>query len=318
MQFSHRFAALSSAALAACAVMSVSQFAQAAPGAYQTAVTGNSPYLYYRLQETGALQDAAADNLGSSASDGIYRGADLIGGIAGLGAGSDTAVSFPGTNDRYVRTTDAVSFGSQVPQSSYEFLFKTNVANPTIRQALFGVVNSDPDSAGPRTQNAGLQLELNTANVNNIFSATTTRFWVRDELSNLIFGNIAHGNLTDGQYHHFVVTLNLSEPNLADQIKAYVDGAAVSVTVGSQGTAAPSDFQVFTRDPVFAARNNRGSVDEETNVTLDEVALYGTVLGASDVEAHATAAGFVVPEPGSLALAGFAGVALLARRRREA
>jgi hypothetical protein len=302
----------------ATATLALSAFAQAAPLAYQTAVTNNQPFLYYRFQETGTLQDGPADNLGSSATDGIYRGADLVGGNAGFGTGSDTAVSFPGTNDRYARTTDALSFGPQMPQSSYEFIFKTNVANPTNRPAIFGVVNSDPDGAGPRTQNDGVQIELNTANVNNIFSATTTRMWIRDEAGNLIFGNIAHGNLTDGKYHHFVVTLDLSAATLADQIKAYIDGLPVSVTVGSQGSAAPSDFQVLTRDPVFAARNVRGTVDEEANVTMDEAALYGNkVLSLADVQAHALAAGFPVPEPGSMGLAAVAGLGMLARRRRR-
>ncbi|HEV2294684.1 MAG TPA: PEP-CTERM sorting domain-containing protein [Tepidisphaeraceae bacterium] len=319
MQVSHR-SVLSSAALAMFTVVSVAAPAQAAPADYRAAVIANNPYVYYRLAETGTLTNAAAqDSSPNTRADGIYRG-NPTGGIAGQGAGSDTAVSFPGTTLTgldYLRTTDTLAFGSQVPRSSYEFVFKSNVANPTNQQAIFGIFSA-ADSTTGRTGNEAVSIELNTANSNNALNTDMTRMYLRDEAGVVMFGNIEHGDLLDGAYHHFVVTVDLSAANVSDKIMAYVDGIAVPVTVGQSAGGAPSDFRAFTRDPVFAARNVRGTVGLEADITLDEAALYGnTVLTPAQVAAHATAAGFVVPEPGSLALAGIAALGLLVRRRRH-
>src|SRR5687768_12873952 len=74
MQAGHRVSVLSSAALAACAVMSAANPALAAPAAYQTAVTtGSSPYVYYRFGETGMTDGASATDTSGNTRTGEYN-----------------------------------------------------------------------------------------------------------------------------------------------------------------------------------------------------------------------------------------------------
>ena len=310
-------------AVAACSMLAGTA-TQAAPTAFESAVLSNNPYVYYRMQETGALKDLPAkDSSLYTRADGIYRGtagADPTGGVAGAGSGSDTAVFFPDASVaglHYLRTTDVRGFGGQTGQSSYEFIMKANTPNMGTQQAIFGVFNSAVTTEPTRTANQAVQIELNTANANNILDTTSTRMYLRDENNLLIYGNIAHGNLLDGAYHHFVVTADAFAPNVSDKIKAYLDGVPLPVVVAQSAAGGPSTFGDFTVDPVFAARNVRGVVGLEANITLDEAALYGnTVLTAEQVAAHAAAAG--IPEPSALALVGVAALGAMRRRRRLA
>jgi uncharacterized protein (TIGR03382 family) len=320
---------LGMAVLSACGVLVTAMTAQAAPPEYQSAVLANNPYLYHRLQETDPLKDQPANDFSVNNRDGIYRG-NPTGGVAGQGTGSDTAVSFPAASLAgldYLRTTDAMPFGHQVHQSSYEFVFKSNTANLQGYQTLFGIFNAAVPAETPvddpntpiRTASGAVAVELNsnaTGNLNN----GTSRFYIRDEDGQALGGTIANGSLLDGNFHHLLFTYDVNA-GANNYIKAYVDGVPVAVNHVGQGTGgAPTsttaDFFDFTRDPTFAARNLRGVVDNEANVTLDEVALYAnTVLSAEQAATNASAAGIVVPEPGSLTLAGMAGLALLRRRR---
>lgn len=313
--------ALYSAAFAA-SVLTLSAVAQAAPLAYETQVKNNNPYLFYRFQETQSplTNVLANDSSANNRDNGPYRGTPT-GGIAGNGADSDTAVSFPGPSPtasslHYLKTTDSRSFGSEVEQSSYEFVFKSNTSGYTASVGLFSVFNA-ADSATGRTGNGAVAVELNFKG-GGTGTPGFTRLYFRDEGGRQLFGDFAHGSLLDGEYHHLVLTADMSAVNVSDKIKAYVDGFSLPVTIAQSSAGAPTDFREFTVDPTFAARNERGNVRLPANITIDEASLYTSTLSQSQVEANATAAGFIVPEPGSLALAGIAGLGLLARRRRHA
>ena len=321
----HRVTVLSLSAVGACAAF-VTPVAQAAPAAYQAEVNNNNPYVYYRLQETGTLTDVnAPDSSANNRAAGIYRG-DATGGQAGAGLASDTAVRFPGTTDTgldYLRTTDTLAFGNQVFQSSYELIFKSNTVNPTGYQSVFGVFNAavTDDPITPenetRTQNGAVAIELNSNGTGNA-AAGTSRFYIRDEDGIALGGVISNGNLLDGQYHHVVFTYDVIG-GADNYMKAYVDGVAVPVAHVYQGggnsTNVPDNLPHSPATPC-SARNLRGVVGNEADVTIDEAALYGnTVLTAAQVAENFAVSG--IPEPGSLALAGIAGLGLLARRRRS-
>jgi hypothetical protein len=315
---------LGAAAIATAAMLVPTPPAQAAPVTFQTAVLANNPYLYYRFGETAdPLTDKQVADQSSNNIPGLYRGTPT-GGIAGVGSGSDTAVSFPGTALNYARTgldntTNDRAFGSLTGHSSYELVFKANTPGLTGYQSIFGVFNSSTTTPA-RTQNQALAVELNSNTTGNV-STTSSRFYVRDEDGVALGATIDNGNLLDGNYHDLLFTFDDTQP-LAQSVVAYVDGISVPVAVTKQGSGTAdqvaSNFQDFTVDPTFASRNVRGTVGNWANITLDEAAWYGSILGPSDAAAHATAAGFVVPEPTSLALLGIGGLGLLRRRRRLA
>ena len=292
-------------------VLLTAQAAQGAPPEYQTAVLAKNPYVYYRQNQAGGTSATDASGNGRT---GTYNGTPTFG-VAGAGGGSDAAASYDGTNNEYL-SADIGSFGSLVGTSSYEFVFKVNPGAPQTRQSLFGVytaganlpdVNIDlnsfgNDSLGDRPNNTRLFIRGDNADANGGAS---------------IAGHFENAALYDGNYHHLVITYNDAATGV-DAFAAYVDGVPQAMTFTQvNGTIEPAGFSAFDVPAAFAARNVRGTgadpIGREANVTIDEVALYGSVLSPSQVASNAAA----VPEPGALAVFGVAGVALLRRRRHD-
>lgn len=317
MQASLRTRVLSSAAVAACAVLSAATPAQAAPVSFESAVTtGSTPYVYYRFNDSAG--PAAVATVGAS---GTYNGTPSFG-QTGVGLATDGAVSFDGTNNEYLGAS-INGFGSLMATSSYEFVFKANPYAATTQQSLFGVftgASNLPD----------VEVTLNS-NGNDAGAANNvpgnTRLFVRGNNADAnggasIAAHFTNHSLYDGNFHHLVFTYDDAQTGVA-AFAAYVDGVRQTLTFTQvNGSVEPAGFGNFDVTAAFAARNVRGTgsdpISREANVTLDEVALYGSVLSPGEVEAHAGAAGFVVPEPGSAALAAVAGLGLLGRRRRQA
>jgi hypothetical protein len=330
--------------------MSVANPAQAAPAAYQTAVTDNNPYVYYRLNDANVADESTAVDTSTNGRNGIYNGGDFgtptqtgpTGGQTGAGLGSDNAVLFTqgsGTTRQYIQTPNGRTFGSSLGSSTFEFLYKYN-ASSLAKYSLYGAF-SNFTLPTPTSQIAA-EVTLNSQGNDALGTfANITRLFIRDTAGNGLGAHFTNANLYDGNYHHLVFTF--ADSTLASDgdpdgaggnpetftggFTAYVDGIAQAVTIqrvsGTAG-ALPAAYGDYLVDPVFVGRNVRGTADEGNGIgqlapiTLDETALYTTVLTPEQVAANATAAGFVVPEPGSLALAGIAGLGLLARRRRQA
>ena len=255
----------------------------AAPAAYATAVLNDNPYVYYRLGETSGMTatDSSANGL-----NGTYVNNPTLGVVGDNGTnGGDTSAQFagasgPANNTAATEWVDSTAngFGSLLGNSSFEFVLKTTTTNI---ETLFGVYNN-----GTAT---GVQITLNQ---NASGSATplpdAIRFYLRDDGSNakgVCFTNIA---LFDGNYHHLVITYTNS-----GTVNAYVDGVAQTLSAASPaGVPGTGTFSNFAYDPMFAARNSRypggspGTVLDQFNGTLDEVALYPQVLSAAQVAAH--------------------------------
>ena len=307
------------------AALSVPTISMAAPVTYQAAVTGNLPYVYYRQQETNIADGTTAADLSGNSRAGEYNGAP-IGGVAGAGVLSDTAVQYSGTGTaaaaQYLSSPSARSFGNLVGTSSYEFLYKTNTGfSSTAQQSLFGVFS-------PSATPLDVEVTLNSRGNDALGAlANTTRLYIKGQDGDGAGVHFTNAALYDGNYHHLVFTFDASQTGV-NGFRAYVDGIAQTLTFTSVATTATdgdTDPDTFAKDfdfiPTFAGRNVRGTavdgngLQRLANVTLDEAALYGTVLSPAQVAANATAAGFIVPEPTSLAALGIAAVAGIRRRR---
>lgn len=315
-----RLACLAMAAAPISFALLLAAPASAAPLPYEAAVQANNPYAFYRLNESGISTGTVADDTSLNSRDGLYQGSP-IGGVAGMGAASDLAVTFAGTPvgtaTQYFGSSALRGFGSSVGSSSYEFVFRTNPGFPTTKQSLFGVFNTGNTTAAEVTLNS----QGNDANPD---TANTTRLFIRGDDGDAVGVHFTNPTLYDGNYHHLVYTFDASQAGAA-AFTAYVDGVPQALTLQQVGTGAtdpnndPDTFSDFGFDPTFAARNVRTTlggtaVGRQANITLDEAVLYTSILSPAQVQANALAAG--VPEPTSLAALAGAGLLLNRRRRR--
>lgn len=327
-----------SAALAAGAMLSAASVSQAAPTSYQTAVQANSPYVYHRLNESPVANDTVAADTSVNSRPGVYKVGTSGTATSTPGAGllSDNAVRFsgPGTGvtgatGAYLGNTNIRPFGSSLGTSTFEFVFKVNPGFGTIKQALFGVF--DP-SASPTDVEVTLNSQGNDALAD---APNTTRFYIRGNDADGVGVHFTNAALYDGNYHHLVFTFDRSTLSIGGTglgvqtftggFAAYVDGVPQTLTLQVVGNnsadpdALPDGFTAFDFDPTWAARNVRGSlgttaVQRLAAVTIDETALYTSVLTPAQVAANAAA----IPEPGLLSLLALTGLGLLRRARRQA
>jgi hypothetical protein len=315
LRVSSRRGALQHASLAAVIIVTggiIPVSASAAPTAYQNAVLTNTPYVYYRLGESSGT--TASDSSGNN-RPGTYVNSPTLA-TAGAGAG-DTAATFASASSQYVASNQLAAFGREIGSASWEFVFSTT---STAQMALGG--NANTGSA------TNWEVTLNRS-ASGSASASGVRLFLRDDGGNAIGAAFTAANAFDGTFHNLVFTYDMdaatgtTAADNAARVRAYLDGVEQTLSFASMGgnqrpgTGALSDFAFDTR---FATRPN---TDRSTNTayldgTIDEIALYTTVLSLSDVVAHAQALSTSVPEPASLSVLGLGAFALAARRRRTA
>jgi hypothetical protein len=299
--------------VAALGLLSCTAAIQAAPIGFETAVLASNPYAYYRLNESPitAGTTAAADSSSTANHGGIYRiattGTAPLGGQAGAGlVGSDNAVSFTGSSTTaggYATLDNAGSFGSSLINSSYEFVFKTTT---TGQNYLFGQANASDSTA--------VFLRLNTSAAGTA-SAGSLEFLVRaTSSSNTSTFGFSAPALFDGNYHHLLVTYSATTSPSAATATAYVDGNPVAVTKSGSGVATTFSAFEAARPANIGAITNSSGLNGLLTGTVDEVAIYTSVLSQADATTHAAAS--AVPEPAALASVGlFAALSTLRRRR---
>ena len=270
----------------------------AAPTTYQTALINDGPSLYYRL---GEASGATASDVSGNSLAGTYVGGVSLG-QAGYsnGAPSDTAVSFNGTNSYVQAPSGFNSFGSILDGSTYEFVFRGSTSSTG---AVFGTFNDSPDQTALR-----ISLEGATGKIT---------LFIRDSGNRQREATITDTSLFNGNYHQIAFTYSSVGATDATQVLGYSDGAARTLSFNAGGTVGKATtFSNFTSPMQIGANNLRGTTNAFSNITLDEVAFFGSALTASQINNHYVAL-TAVPEPSVTALAVIGGLAALVFVRRR-
>jgi autotransporter-associated beta strand protein len=265
---------------ALCALLALMQPAAAAPSAYQSAVLGDTPYLYYEL---GEASGTTATDAGVNGYNGTYMNSPTMSsstlGVPGdsLVGPSDTAVTFSGNTvaGSFVQCpASANGFGTSLGTSSHEFVLKTTTTSAP--EFLSGQANTG--------STVSIQVILNE-NAGGTTTANMCRVFIRGTANNLAaaFTNPA---LFDGNYHHLVWTYNAT---VAPYLAAYVDGVAQNI--GTPAGTAPTAFAAFGFPLTVATYNSRGLTNDFFTGTIDEFAIYSHVLTPAQVANHYAAIG---------------------------
>ncbi|WP_377644478.1 PKD domain-containing protein [Oryzobacter terrae] len=225
--------------------------------AYGQAVWDANPDLYWRLGDTNGV----AKDSGPNESNGIYQGGYTQGQTGAFDGATNKAVAFNG-NDGFVASNTVYSN----PRTySLESWFKTT---STSGGKIIGFGCSQTGTSGCYDRHVYL---------NNDGRLT---FGVWTGFTNTITTDNA---VNDGQWHHVVATQNTTEG-----MKLYVDG----VLVGTNGQTDAQAYDGFWR---VGGDNHWGCCSPFLAATIDEAAVYSSVLSPATVSDHFAKGGGAVP-----------------------
>lgn len=244
-------------------------------GAYADKVLGDTPFAYYRLDETGNTV-IAADQVGRH--PGNYVNSPTKGAAgAVVGEKSNGAISFKKTDNQYIELSTMGNLGSsQAGGYTVEYWLKTS--ETASFQAVMGVNNASTREA--------FAIDLNYGGV-----AGRVRLYHRDPNNNRFESNFytstkTNRNVFDGAWHHVVHEYEPGAP-AEKRVRMYIDGVRqTNDYLPSPGTPANADYEFPL---TLGAGNNRGTIQDFLNGSLDEVAFYKHVLPENAIGAHYTA-----------------------------
>jgi hypothetical protein len=215
----------------------------ATPTGYKAAVLADKPVGYWRLGE--ATGTTAADQAG--ADPGTYVNSPTLGAAGLLGADTDTAVSFDGSNDQV-----------KVPPAGPLNLTSPITLEAWIKPAALPAAGS---FASILTKAESYSLQMNGPRL----EFTVIQNGTRKRLQ------APSGAISVGQVYHLVATYDGTTQRL------YVNGKEV-------GSAALTGGATVTTNPLYVGSWNGN--EEFFKGTIDEVAVYNTALTAARVTAH--------------------------------
>lgn len=247
---------------------------------YSNAVTADSPFAYYRLNESSSAAPAA-DQAGSNSGTFVNSPSLSLAGPLASNP-SNTAAGFNGTN-QYVQLTSMGNFGSSTGTGfSVEYWLKTG--DSTDYQGVLGTANNG----------------FNTAFLIDIGyngDAGRLRLYYRDDASNRYEANFVptggNINLYSNTWHQVIQVYDPAAGLLNDRIRFYIDGVRQVVDVVQIG--ANPNASNFNVGLTLGAFDNRGVAEDFLKGSLDEVALYKSTLSGTQISNHYAAA--TVPEP---------------------
>lgn len=225
-----------------------SQQAVAPSDSYGAAVFNASPQLYWRLAESAGT---TVRDSGPSNNPGRYSGGVTLGAAGALTGTTNTAASFNGVDG----LASSVNTYSDPEVYSLELWFKST---STTGGKLIGFGSSDAGTSGSYDRHIYLQ-----NNGQLVFGTYTGQ-------TNTITSPASY---TDGGWHHVVASQSSSG------LKMFVDGGLV-------GTNPTTQAQPYTGYWRVGGDTTWGSSSAYINSSIDEVAVYDTVLSAADVSSH--------------------------------
>jgi RHS repeat-associated protein len=247
---------------------------------YFTTVRGDNPIAYWRLDDPSGT--VAADSSGNG-HDATYTGGITYSATSLIPSDADPAVTLDGSGSTYLSASTLTPLQGDNARS-VELWFKTTSGNQQgifdsgngcVSAQAFGIFLTGPNQYGnPPRNTPGLDVGFCNDDV---------------YLPDL--------NVSDGNLHHVVVTLSGTSVNV------YVDGRTPqgSVWNGSSWTALgaqPLTLPVTpntTANPILIGASR--VVGGHFAGTIDEVAVYSTVLSATQVQNHLTAAQVTLTAP---------------------
>ena len=260
---------------------------------YMDVVTADNPIAYYRLGETSGT---TAANLGSTASSAAYVGSPTLGTVGAI-------VSAPASN-RAV-TLNGSSQGIQLSNAGNGTPFVPNISSFTLELWL-----NSTSTTNARLLSWYATPVLGGQSLYGLFfyGDGTLSFDVRgndNTYRELIASTV---DVNDGAWHQLVGVLNRT----AGTMSIYVDGQFKN-SINTTGLTTITSSVVGVPLTMGYQNSSSGHPTSYFSGALDEVAIYGSALTATDVLEHYTAA---IPEPAAAVLLLLGGGLLAGRRRR--
>tara|TARA_B110000908_G_C10185992_1_gene418019 strand:+ start:331 stop:1074 length:744 start_codon:yes stop_codon:yes gene_type:complete len=236
--------------------------------------------LHYKLEDAGGSILSNANSGSASHSWGSGSGGALVTGAHG-GAGDFTSASWWSSASTGVNL-NSFSLSLHV-RTSATTQWKDFISLGTDNKVVFVLELASAITGGH---------SVSLYNIGNVGGVTNAP----------LYTGVASGPINDGAWHHLGIVSD------GATIQLFADG----VQRGSTAYTGSGNIDAFQ----FASRFGEGSRKIVTD--LDDVALYDTALSASQMSWLASNEAVVdpVPEPGTTALLGLGGLALILRRRK--